>query len=301
MQLLDGKKLAEAQYQRFSRYVAQETGRNVRPPRLTAFMVAPEPASRLYVRNKEKACKKIGAESLVVEFPYEITTEELLEAVGREAESGGTDGLIVQLPLPPHIDRLAVLAAIPAFMDADGFSPASQGALALDIAGHRPATPDGIMMLLDAYGIQTAGRHAVVVGRSEIVGTPVALLLSRRGRDSTVTMCHSRTTDLPAFTRQADLLIVAAGQPEMIGVEHLKHGVVVIDVGIHAKATENGTSWVGDVRFDEVAPLVSAITPVPGGVGPMTVCALIRNTLRAWAARFGLPTAELEVVSPINA
>ena len=288
MKLLDGKLLSEQLYTQWAEICKQEMGRNLRPPNLTAIMVDPSPASRLYVRNKERACAKVGVLSQILEFEATTTTDQLLQKIHELANEGQTDGLIVQLPVPDSIDSQAILAAIPPEMDVDGFSPLNQGRMLLGLSAHQPATPSGIMMLLKHYEIETRGKHAVVVGRSEIVGTPLAILLSRRGIDATVTLCHSRTADLQSHTRRADLLFIAAGQAELIGSEHIKRGAVVIDVGIHEAKPESGRKWTGDVQYDAVLPLVSAITPVPGGVGPMTVCALLRNTLRSWAMQMGL-------------
>jgi methylenetetrahydrofolate dehydrogenase (NADP+)/methenyltetrahydrofolate cyclohydrolase len=284
MKLLDGKALANRLYESYRLFVSNQSSAP-RQPTLAAILVDPQPASRLYVSNKERACQRVGIRSEVIEYTDQITTDELIFELIGMSETGLYDGVIVQLPMPAHIDRQAVLGAISSELDVDGFSPASQGALVLGLDGHRPATPAGILMLLDAYGLDVSGKVAVVVGRSEIVGTPLSILLSRPGRDATSILCHSKTPDLAHLTRQADFLFVAAGRPGLIGVEHVKKGAVVVDVGIHP--TEGG-GWVGDVRFDELRNHVSAITPVPGGVGPMTVCALVTNTLHAWCRRFGI-------------
>lgn len=284
MQLLDGKALSERLYGKYRQFVAEQRLIQ-RPPVLAAVLVDAQPASRLYVRNKERACHRVGIHSEVFEFAHGLTTKELIFKLVSMGESGRYDGLIVQLPLPPQIDRQSVLAAIAPELDVDGFSPSSQGALLLGMDGHRPATPVGILMLLDAYGLNLAGKLAVVVGRSEIVGTPLSIMLSRPGRDATVILCHSRTPNLTELTRQADFLFVAAGRPGLVGREHVREGVTVIDVGIHPL---EGGGWTGDVRFDELKDHAAAITPVPGGVGPMTVCALMLNTLNTWCRRFGL-------------
>jgi methylenetetrahydrofolate dehydrogenase (NADP+)/methenyltetrahydrofolate cyclohydrolase len=255
-------------------------------PHLAAVLVGDDGASLTYVNAKVKACERIGYGSTLVHLP-EVTTEEaLLEKVKELNENDDIDGFIVQVPLPDHIDEQKVVEAISPKKDVDGFHPINMGNMLLGLPGFVPATPKGIMMLLERYDIETSGKHCVVMGRSHTVGTPVSILMSRKATpgNATVTVVHSRTKDIPSITRQADILIVALGQREFVTADMVKEGAVVVDVGIHrvpAPEKKSGFRLRGDVKFDEVAEKASFITPVPGGVGPMTIAALLYNTMLA--------------------
>ncbi|MBA2715258.1 MAG: bifunctional methylenetetrahydrofolate dehydrogenase/methenyltetrahydrofolate cyclohydrolase FolD [Rubrobacteraceae bacterium] len=246
------------------------------PVRLDVVLVGEDPASVTYVASKERDSQEVGIESIVHRFAADVPQEELAGLVGRLNEDKAVSGFFIQLPLPEGLDSRPLISNISPARDVDGLSPESVGRLAVGLPSLLPCTPHGIIQLLGRNGIELAGREAVVVGRSNLVGKPVAQLLLRE--NATVTMCHSRTRDLPGVTRRADVLIVAAGRREMIGAEHVKDGAVVVDVGIHRK--EEG-GLVGDVRFEEVEPRVDWISPVPGGVGPMTRAMLLHNTVRA--------------------
>ena len=245
---------------------------------LAVIQVGSDPASSVYVGNKKKACAYVGIESLAYELPEETTQEELLALVRELNGRKEVNGILVQLPLPAHIDEDAVIRAIDPAKDVDGFHPQSVGALCIGQPGFVSCTPAGIIQLLKRSGIEIAGRECVVIGRSNIVGKPMALLLLRE--NGTVTVAHSKTRHLKEVARRADILVVAVGKPKMITREYVKEGAVVIDVGIHRSA-EN--KLCGDVDYDDVAPLCSAITPVPGGVGPMTIAMLMNNCVEAAA------------------
>ncbi|MDE6740160.1 MAG: bifunctional methylenetetrahydrofolate dehydrogenase/methenyltetrahydrofolate cyclohydrolase FolD [Lachnospiraceae bacterium] len=247
---------------------------------LAVIQVGNDPASSVYVGNKKKACAYIGIDSLSYELPEETTQEELLSLIRDLNEKKEVDGILVQLPLPKHIDEDEVIRAIDPKKDVDGFHPQSVGALCIGQPGFISCTPAGIIQLLKRSGIEIAGKECVVIGRSNIVGKPMALLLLRE--NGTVTVAHSRTKDLKEVTKRADILIVAVGRPKMITREYVKEGAVVIDVGIHRN--ENN-KLCGDVDYDDVAPVCSAITPVPGGVGPMTIAMLMHNCVEAGKAR----------------
>ena len=247
---------------------------------LAVIQVGNDPASAVYVGNKKKACAYIGIESLAYELPEETTQEELLALIGDLNGKKDVNGILVQLPLPAHIDEDEIIRAVDPKKDVDGFHPQSVGALCIGQPGFVSCTPAGIIQLLKRSGIEIAGRECVVVGRSNIVGKPMALLLLRE--NGTVTVAHSRTRDLKEVTGRADILIVAVGKPKMITREYVKEGAVVIDVGIHRK--ENN-KLCGDVDYDDVAPVCSAITPVPGGVGPMTIAMLMHNCVEAGKAQ----------------
>ncbi len=244
-------------------------------PGLAVILVGEDPASRTYVRNKERACKRVGIHSEVYRLSEDTSQEEVLALIERLNQSAEIHGILVQLPLPSHISDKACIHAIDPKKDVDGFHPISAGNLLINEQGFIPCTPHGIMVLLDRMGVDLQGKHAVVVGRSNIVGKPVGLLLLRE--HATVTICHSRTADLGAVTRQADVLVVATGKPEMISGDMIKPGAVVIDVGVN----KVGDKLVGDVEFDSASKVASAITPVPGGVGPMTITMLMKNTIEA--------------------
>lgn len=243
---------------------------------LAVIQVGSDPASTVYVGNKKKACEYIGIRSLAFELPEETTEEELLDLVRELNEREDVHGILVQLPLPSHMDEDKVIQTISPKKDVDGFHPQSVGALSIGQPGFVSCTPAGVIQLLKRSGIEIEGKECVIVGRSNIVGKPMALLMLRE--NATVTVCHSRTKDLKEVTRRADILIAALGKPKFITKEYVKEGAVVIDVGIHRN--ENG-KLCGDVDFDEVEPLASAITPVPGGVGPMTIAMLMNNCVEA--------------------
>ena len=256
-------------------------------PGLAVVLIGDDPASRAYVRSKDKKCKDLGLHSVKHELPATTTQAELIALVKQLNADPAIHGILVQSPPPKHIDEAEIVRTIDPAKDVDGFHPVNVAKLALeDPTGFVPCTPLGCQRLLIDAGIETAGAHAVVIGRSMIVGKPMALLLTAKGPggDATVTVTHSRTRDLGAITRQADIIIAAIGRPEFLKAEHVKEGAVVIDVGINrveAPGTEKGYKLVGDVAFDEVAPKCRAITPVPGGVGPMTIALLMQNTLKA--------------------
>ena len=242
---------------------------------LAVIQVGADPASSVYVRNKKNACAYIGIGSLSYELKEDTSEEELLRLVEELNRKQEVKGILVQLPLPSHICEANVIHAISPEKDVDGFHPQSVGKLAIGEPGFAPCTPAGIIQLLKRSGIEIAGKHCVVIGRSNIVGKPMALLTLKE--NATVTVTHSKTKNLPEICRQADILIVAMGKPRFIGAEYVKEGAVVIDVGIHRDA---GNKLCGDVKFEEVEPIASAITPVPGGVGPMTIAMLMDNCVR---------------------
>ena len=259
-------------------------------PHLAAVLIGEDGASRTYVDHKVRSCARVGFESTLIQRPADITQEELLEIVHGLNDDPTIDGFIVQLPLPDHLDAHAVIEAVDPAKDVDGFHPINMGNLALGLPGFVPATPAGIMTMLERSGIDTQGKHAVVIGRSSIVGTPMSLLLSRSGQpgNCTVTLCHSRTVDLAGHCREADILVAAVGRPEMVKADMVKEGAVVIDVGItrvEDPSAKRGYRLKGDVDYADVAPKCSWITPVPGGVGPMTIVSLLRNTLTAARAK----------------
>ena len=273
--ILDGKAAAAEVRSEVASEVAGLRERGV-AVRLDVVLVGEDPASVTYVAAKERDSQEVGIESMVHRFPADVPQEQLAGLVGRLNNDGAVSGFFIQLPLPEGLESSPLISNISPAKDVDGLSPESVGRLAVGLPSLLPCTPHGIIQLLHRNSIELAGREAVVVGRSNLVGKPIAQLLLRE--NATVTMCHSRTRDLPAVTRRADVLIVAAGRREMIGAEHVKDGAVVVDVGIHRK--EEG-GLVGDVRFEEVEPGVDWISPVPGGVGPMTRAMLLHNTMRA--------------------
>jgi len=286
MELIDGKRIAEEIKKEIAAKVAAIIDAGGEPPHLAAVLVGDDPASQTYIASKERACKAVGFTSSVYRYGDDITEKHLLEVVDFLNNDPDINGFIVQLPLPGHIDSNKILQRIRPEKDVDGFHPVNVGRLALGLPSYLPATPAGIMLLLEHYGIETEGKHCVVLGRSNIVGTPMSLLMSRKANpgNSTVTLCHSKTKDLPAITRQADILIAAIGQPEFVKADMVKTGAVVIDVGIHRieDDSEKGYHITGDVDFEQVAPKCNFITPVPGGVGPMTIVSLLLNTFKAY-------------------
>ena len=284
--ILDGKDLSQKIKGEIAVAVTEWVAQGHRPPHLAAVLVGQDGASRTYVDHKVKSCAQVGFESTLIERPADISQKELLEIVAQLNEDPAIDGFIVQLPLPDHIDDQAVIEAVSPSKDVDGFHPSNMGNLALGLPGFVPATPAGIVTMLERTGIETAGKHAVVIGRSSIVGTPMSLLRSRSGNpgNCTVTLCHSRTQDLEAHCRRADILVAAVGRPGMIKANMVKEGAVVIDVGItrvEDASAKRGFRLKGDVDYADVAPKCSWITPVPGGVGPMTIVSLLNNTLDA--------------------
>lgn len=274
-QIIDGKEISAAIKEELKVKVEKLKAEGIHIC-LAVIQVGNDPASGVYVGNKKKACAYIGIDSLAYELPDETTQEELLKLIGELNDKEEVNGILVQLPLPKHIDEDAVIRAIDPKKDVDGFHPQSVGALCIGQPGFVSCTPAGIIQLLKRSGIGIAGRECVVIGRSNIVGKPMTLLLLRE--NGTVTVAHSRTQDLKEVTKRADILIVAVGKPKMITREYVKEGAVVIDVGIHRN--ENN-KLCGDVDYDDVAPICSAITPVPGGVGPMTIAMLMYNCVEA--------------------
>lgn len=284
--ILDGKGLSQRIKEEIAVEVSDWVNAGHRRPHLAAVLVGQDGASRTYVDHKVKSCAQVGFDSTLIERPADIGQEELLEIVAQLNGDPAIDGFIVQLPLPSHIDDQAVIEAVSPLKDVDGFHPSNMGNLALGMPGFVPATPAGIMTMLERSGVETEGKHAVVIGRSSIVGTPMSLLLSRSGQpgNCTVTLCHSRTQDLEAHCRRADILVAAVGRPGMVKANMVKEGAVVIDVGItrvEDDTAKRGFRLKGDVDYAEVAPKCSWITPVPGGVGPMTIVSLLNNTLLA--------------------
>jgi methylenetetrahydrofolate dehydrogenase (NADP+) / methenyltetrahydrofolate cyclohydrolase len=285
-QILDGKACSQSIREKLKAEVAVMTEKGLRPPHLRAIIVGNDGASQTYVGAKMKACEESGFFSSVVRLPESTTEAELLDKIEDVNESPDIDGLIVQLPLPKHISEEKVTQAIAAHKDVDGFHDINMGKLAKGEPEFIPATPYGIMLLLAEYGIETSGKHCVVIGRSNIVGRPMSILMSMPANpgNCTVTICHSRTANLAHHTLQADILIAALGRPLSVGPELVKPGAVVIDVGITRvddASKKSGFRLLGDVDYDRVANLCSAITPVPGGVGPMTIAGLLMNTMKA--------------------
>ena len=285
MILLDGKQTADQVKLEIAEKVKSIVEKGGKRPHLAAILVGTDGASQTYVGHKEKACAQVGFKSTLLRFDSTITQELLISEIKKINEDKDIDGLIVQLPLPKHIDEQAIIEAIDPKKDVDGFHPENVGRMVIGLPAFVSATPDGIMELLARYEIDTKGKHCVILGRSNIVGRPMSNLLSQKSSpgDCTVTMCHSRTKDIKSHTLQADIIVAALGVPEFLKGDMVKEGAVVIDVGItRVEAdTKTGFRLVGDVKFDEVAPKCSYITPVPGGVGPMTIVSLLKNTLKA--------------------
>ncbi len=286
MKILDGKLLSKQIIEEIAQEVQEMKASGQRAPHLAAVLVGEDPASQVYVRNKVRSCEKVGFDSTLIRKDSNITEEELLKIVHELNENEAIDGFIVQLPLPKHIDEEKVTLAIDPHKDVDGFHPVNFGRMAQGLPAYLPATPFGILQMLERYDIEVTGKECVVLGRSNIVGTPISILLSRKARpgNATVALCHSRTKDLKSHTLRADIIVVALGIPEFLTADMVKEGVVIIDVGINRVDDPNakrGYRLTGDVKYDEVAEKASFITPVPGGVGPMTVTSLIKNTLRA--------------------
>ncbi len=283
--IIDGKATAQTIKNEIKAEVAQILDKGHEAPHLAAILVGDDPASQTYVASKEKAAQRVGITSSVYNFPSDTTEEELLETIDFLNNDKEISGFIVQLPLPAHIDTDKVLNRIDPAKDVDGFHPVNIGKMALGLPSFVSATPAGIIELLNRYKIETEGKHCVVLGRSNIVGSPISILMSKKTYpgNATVTVCHSKTEHMEEYTRSADILICAIGQPQFIKADMVKEGAVIIDVGIHRIPADNekGYRLVGDVDYDEVAKKASYITPVPGGVGPMTIAMLLKNTLHA--------------------
>jgi methylenetetrahydrofolate dehydrogenase (NADP+)/methenyltetrahydrofolate cyclohydrolase len=284
--ILDGKQLAANMRADIAKQVADLKAKQGITPGLGVILIGLDPASTSYVTAKEKACEEAGMHSEDVRVPAETTQAEALALVQKMNADPRIHGILVQLPLPKHIDEAAVINAIVPEKDVDGFTPINVGRMMIGETCFLPCTPNGIIQMLISAGIETSGKHAVVIGRSNIVGKPVAHLLMRKakGGNATVTVCHTGTKDLASFTRQADILVVAAGRPNTVTGDMIKPGAVVIDVGVNRipdATKKNGFRLVGDVDFDSAAQVASLITPVPGGVGPMTITMLLYNTLES--------------------
>jgi methylenetetrahydrofolate dehydrogenase (NADP+) / methenyltetrahydrofolate cyclohydrolase len=284
MQLIDGKFLSDTIKNEIKIEVEQLALSGGKKPHLAAVLVGNNPASEAYVGNKIKSCEQVGFSSTLIRRDVNVTQEELLEIVQSMNEDDDIDGFIVQLPLPKHINEAAITLAIDPKKDVDGFHPVNFGRMTQGMPAFLPATPYGILEMLTRYKIDTVGKNCVIVGRSNIVGTPLSILLSRKGWDCTVTLAHSRTRDLAEVCRRADILVAAIGMAHFITADMVKEGAVVIDVGMNRiddATRKSGSRLVGDVDFDTVAPRCSYITPVPGGVGQMTVTSLMLNTLKS--------------------
>jgi len=282
MILIDGKEIATVLKQEIAEEVAQIVASGKRAPHLAAVLVGHDGGSETYVAAKVKACEMVGFGSTLIRFEDTVTQEELLQSIRELNENPAIDGFIVQLPLPKHISEEKVIETIDPKKDVDGFHPVNVGRVVAGMPAFVSATPFGIMELLRRYKIETKGKSCAVIGRSNIVGRPMSILLSQKGVDCTVTLCHSRTKNLKEICLQADIIVAALGMPEFLTVDMVKEGAVVIDVGttrVASDQTKSGFKLKGDVKFDEVAPKCSFITPVPGGVGPMTIASLLYNTL----------------------
>ncbi|MDX9812865.1 MAG: tetrahydrofolate dehydrogenase/cyclohydrolase catalytic domain-containing protein [Bacteroidales bacterium] len=286
--LIDGKKVASEIKAEISAEVSKMRGNGIRVPHLAAILVGNDGSSETYVANKVKDCHEVGFKSSLFRYDDDISEEVLLEKISELNNDSDVDGFIVQLPLPASISENKIIEAIDPEKDSDGFHPVNIGRMVAGIPGFLPATPFGIVELIRRYGIETSGKTCVVIGRSNIVGRPVSILLSQKGMDATVTVVHSRTKNIASIIRESDIIIAALGSPAFVTAEMVKEGAVVIDVGttrIAAPDTRSGWRLTGDVDFDNVAPRCSFITPVPGGIGPMTRVSLLRNTLLAAGQR----------------
>lgn len=286
MNLIDGKATSIAIREELAEEVKKRKASGLKTPHLAAILIGDDGASQTYVNSKVRACEKAGFKSTLLRGDASTTEAELLQMVHDLNNNPDIDGFIVQLPLPKHINEQKVIEAVDPRKDVDGFHPENVGRMVLNLPGFLPATPYGIIQLLERYAIETSGKHAVVIGRSHIVGSPMSILLARNSKvgNCTVTLTHSRTQNLKEVTKSADILVVALGKAEFVTADMVKPGAVVIDVGITRIADpskERGYRIAGDVDFDSVAPVASFITPVPGGVGPMTIASLLKNTLLA--------------------
>lgn len=296
MVVLSGKELSSSVKQQVASSAVRFEKRFSRRPCLAVVLVGEDPASQTYVRNKRKACDEVGILHLDFTFTAEITQEQLMMCISELNANPLVDGILVQLPLPAHINKLAVTEAISPQKDVDGFHPQNMGKLLLGRRCLLPCTPKGIMKLLDYYDIDVRGKNVCVMGRSNIVGKPLSALLMQEGRDATVTVCNSKTADDSIFTRSADIVISAVGNPGTLRADMVSDGVVVIDVGINRvpdSTKKSGYSLKGDADYDALSQVASAITPVPGGVGPMTIAMLMENTLIAACWREGIEPEEL--------
>ena len=286
MNIIDGKAISEQIKQEIATEVAERVARGEKRPHLAAILVGHDGGSETYVANKVKACEVCGFTSSLIRYENDVTEETLLAEIDRLNQDADVDGFIVQLPLPRHINEQRIIEAIDYRKDVDGFHPINVGRLAIGLPCFVSATPNGILQLLKRYSIETSGKKCVILGRSNIVGKPMATLMMQKAYpgDATVTVCHSRSKDLVKECREADILIAAMGQPNFVTADMVKEGAVVIDVGttrVPDASRKSGFKLTGDVKFDEVAPKCSYITPVPGGVGPMTIVSLMMNTLLA--------------------
>ena len=286
MQLIDGKAISEQIKQEIAAEVAERVARGEKRPHLAAILVGHDGGSETYVANKVKACEACGFTSSLIRFESDVTEDTLLAEIDRLNKDADVDGFIVQLPLPRHINEQRIIEAIDYRKDVDGFHPINVGRLSIGLPCFVSATPNGILQLLKRYNIETSGKKCVILGRSNIVGKPMATLMMQKAYpgDATVTVCHSRSKDLVKECQEADILIAAMGQPNFVTADMVKEGAVVIDVGttrVPDSTRKSGFKLTGDVKFDEVAPKCSYITPVPGGVGPMTIVSLMMNTLLA--------------------
>ena len=286
MIILDGKKTSNDIKAEIAESVKEITANGSRPPHLAAVIVGDDGASLTYVGSKVRACKRVGFDSTLVKLPETISENELLEKVNELNNDENIDGYIVQLPLPKHIDSQKILMAVDADKDVDGFHPTNFGKMALSLPTFISATPFGIMELLKRYNVETSGKHTVVIGRSDIVGRPISILMSQKSNpgNSTVTLAHSRTKNIKELTEQADIIISALGVPNFVKEDMVKDGAVIVDVGITRVAdnSQKGYKIVGDVDYENVSKKSTFITPVPGGVGPMTIAMLLKNTLLAY-------------------
>ena len=286
MIILDGRKTSNDIKDEIAESVKEIVASGSRAPHLAAVIVGEDGASLTYVGSKVRACERVGFDSTLVKLPENTTEQELLDKVNELNSDDNIDGYIVQLPLPSHIDSQKILMAVDPAKDVDGFHPTNFGKMALNLPTFISATPYGIMELLERYNVNTQGKHTVVIGRSDIVGRPVSILMSRKSNpgNSTVTLAHSRTQNIAELTKQADIVISALGSPDFVKADMVKDGVVVVDVGITRvkDESEKGYKIVGDVDYENVSKKASYITPVPGGVGPMTIAMLLKNTLQAF-------------------
>lgn len=285
-QILDGRKISAEIKQEIAREVVEMEKKTGRRPHLSAILVGHDGGSEAYMASKVKSCEEVGFDSSLIRFDSDVTEERLLQEIDRLNNDAGVDGFIIQLPLPKHIDEQKVIERIDYRKDVDGFHPINVGRMSIGLPCFVSATPQGIVELLRRYAIPTRGKHCVVLGRSNIVGKPIAQLLMQKGEpgDCTVTVCHSRTPNIKEVCLSADIIIAALGSPEFVTADMVKKGAVLVDVGttrVPDATKKSGARLTGDVKFDEVAPLCSYITPVPGGVGPMTIVSLMMNTLKA--------------------
>ena len=285
-QILDGRKISAEIKQEIAREVVEMEKKTGRRPHLSAILVGHDGGSEAYMASKVKSCEEVGFDSSLIRFDSDVTEERLLQEIDRLNNDAGVDGFIIQLPLPKHIDEQKVIERIDYRKDVDGFHPINVGRMSIGLPCFVSATPQGIVELLRRYAIPTRGKHCVVLGRSNIVGKPIAQLLMQKGEpgDCTVTVCHSRTPNIKEVCLSADIIMAALGSPEFVTADMVKKGAVLVDVGttrVPDATKKSGSRLTGDVKFDEVAPLCSYITPVPGGVGPMTIVSLMMNTLKA--------------------